>query len=101
MMRIIFIALLLSLCSFSLHAHRASDAYLTLRINGDKLSGQWEIALRDLEQSVGLDTNEDGKITWDELRAQRGAVTDYAFSRLRLQAGSTPLSIHFDELLVD
>ena len=47
------------------HAHLASDSYLRIEI-GDNgaVSGQWDIALRDLDVAVGLDTDQDGNITW-------------------------------------
>src|SRR5262245_28616666 len=80
---------LLSVCfvllSFSAHAHKPSDSYLSLQVDGAKITGQWDIALRDLEYAVGLDANEDGEITWGELRGRQQAVVDYAFSHLQLK----------------
>ena len=31
-------------------AHKPSDSYLSLRLDGDTARGQWDIALRDLQQ---------------------------------------------------
>ena len=36
-------------------AHKASDAYLTIERNAQSLHGQWDIALRDLDNALGLD----------------------------------------------
>lgn len=68
-------------------AHKPSDSYLTLSqpVQGGVLEGQWDIALRDLEHAVGLDINQDGVITWGELRTRQEAVTRYAFSRLSVE----------------
>ncbi|HYP64734.1 MAG TPA: HupE/UreJ family protein [Steroidobacteraceae bacterium] len=69
------------------HAHKPSDSYLTLTVpaSGSVLDGQWDIALRDLDFVLGLDANNDGAITWGELKAARTRVADYAFSRLAIE----------------
>ena len=69
-------------------AHKPSDSYLTLSQaqTGSELTGQWDIALRDLEYTLGLDANGDGVITWGELKQRQTAVSDYALSRLTVEA---------------
>jgi hypothetical protein len=69
------------------YAHKASDAYLTLERNGQALHGQWDIALRDLDNALGLDANGDGDITWGEVRARERAIAGYAFARLQVSSG--------------
>jgi len=57
-------------------AHKASDSYLTLtRVGSDAgaISGRWDIALRDLDNAITLDTNGDGDISWGEVRAKQRA----------------------------
>lgn len=83
---------LLSLCAWlvvltlqSAQAHTQSSAYLTLRASAGGLSGEWHLALRDLEDAIGLDMDDDGQITWAELLSRQDAVCAYAFSRLRVQ----------------
>jgi hypothetical protein len=69
-------------------AHSPSDSYLTLRIAADdSIEGRWDIGVRDLEHAIGLDTNDDGAITWGELRSRHADLADYALSRLNLAAG--------------
>ncbi len=70
-------------------AHKASDSYLLLNVQGAQVSGQWDIALRDIDFALGLDANGDGEITWGELRPQHQAVAAWAFSSLTLERGST------------
>ena len=57
---------LLTVCALLLAAgaaaHKLSDAYLTVERNGATLHGQWDIALRDLDNAIGLDANGDGEI---------------------------------------
>jgi hypothetical protein len=83
-------------------AHLASDSYLRLEIDSDsRITGQWDIALRDLDLALGLDANTDGKITWGELRAKQRAVQDYAFSRLSIAELAGSCRLRPAELLVD
>lgn len=83
-------------------AHLASDSYLRIEIAGDgRIGGQWDIALRDLDVTVGLDANQDGNITWGELRARRQQVEAYAFGRLTLARQGTPCTLTPTALEVD
>jgi len=76
--------LLIIFVSTNTHAHKASDAYLTLDFSKDTLSGQWDIALRDLEFAIGLDNNGDGNISWAELKNKHQQINRYAISRLAI-----------------
>jgi hypothetical protein len=69
-------------------AHKLSDSYLTLTVADRSaiLQGQWDIALRDLDYALGLDIDHDGAITWGELKSREEQVTEYAFSRLTVEA---------------
>jgi tetratricopeptide (TPR) repeat protein len=60
-------------------------AYLTLHASTSSLAGEWHLALRDLDDAIGLDTDDDGRITWAELLSRKQAVCAYALSRLRIQ----------------
>lgn len=84
--------LLLALCLAArpVQAHKPSDSYLTLEVGATHLTGRWDIALRDLEDAIGLDANDDGEITWGELRAKHAALTAYAQSRLALTINNQP-----------
>ncbi len=68
-------------------AHKASDSYLVLAVQGQSVSGQWDIALRDIDFALGLDSNGDGDITWGELRTRHAAVSAWALGRLNLHRG--------------
>jgi hypothetical protein len=82
-------------------AHKPSDSYLTLAVDGDHIAGQWDIALRDLDFALGLDANQDGDITWGEVKAKHADIAAYALSRLRLGPLSAPCPIRAVEQLVD
>jgi len=83
-----WLAVLLAGWAGTADAHKPSDSYLTVTVaaSGGVLQGQWDIALRDLDFALGLDTNHDGVITWGELKAARARIADYAFTRLALEA---------------
>jgi hypothetical protein len=103
-MRTKFICLLFALavtCNFTARAHTQSSAYLTLRTSPALLTGEWHLALRDLEDAVGLDLNDDGIITWAELQSRKKAVCAYALSRLHITENGQAVSLHVNELLVD
>jgi hypothetical protein len=66
-------------------AHKASDSYLRLQVDREKLTAQWDIALRDLDFAVGLDEDQDGAITWGEVRSREEQISAYALSRLTIR----------------
>jgi hypothetical protein len=86
MMRALLLAATIALAAPSALAHKPSDAYLTIERDGARLSGRWDIALRDLETAVGLDADGDGSITWGEVRAKQAALDAYALSRLTVSS---------------
>ena len=83
------------------HAHKPSDSYLTLRVSGERIEGQWDIALRDLEYAIGLDANGDGDITWGELKARHGDIASYALARLSIGVAGKSCSLQPTGHLVD
>lgn len=78
-------ALLLSLTTQA-QAHKPSDSYLSLTVNGERIEAQWDISLRDLDYAVGLDGNNDRKVTWGELRSQHSKIANYVLPRLKVRA---------------
>ncbi len=86
----IHLMLALALVSLPAAAHKPSDSYLTLTVSGSTLNGRWDIALRDLDYALGLDRNDDGAITWGELRARHSDIAAYALSRLTIESNNGP-----------
>ena len=100
MMRI-FALLVAALLAGSALAHKASDAYLTLERDGATLQGQWDIALRDLDNAIGLDADGDGEITWRELRGRHADIAAYALRRLQVASGGEACPLAVTGHLVD
>jgi len=99
---------LLALCALFLllvaphaRAHKPSDSYLSIHADKLAISGQWDIALRDLEFAIGIDTDRDGEITWGELRGRQTQIDSYAFSKLRISVDGRACAALPHEHLVD
>ena len=93
--------LLLALGASASWAHKPSDSYLTLDMVGGRLSGSWDIALRDLDFAIGLDADGDGRITWGELRARHADIAAYAAARLQVQIDGQVCQLSVGEQRVD
>jgi hypothetical protein len=93
--------LVLALVASPAIAHKASDAYLTLERAGATLRGQWDIALRDLDNAIGLDANGDGDITWGEVRARHADIAAYALQRLAISSGGERCALAATTQMID
>ncbi|MGE3293793.1 MAG: HupE/UreJ family protein [Geminicoccaceae bacterium] len=102
MMRLLTLAagLLLGLAGPAL-AHKASDGFLELTLAGAEIDGRIDLALRDVEQAIGLDADGDGAITWAELEARQADIAAYVAARLDLAADGAPCPVRPGALLVD
>jgi hypothetical protein len=88
-------------CMPAAQAHKASDSYLTVRATDRHIDGQWDIALRDLDFAIGLDTDGNGELTWDEIRSRHADIAAYAMARLALATRDTPCPLTVSEHLID
>jgi len=66
---------LLALAALSLGqaalAHKPSDAYLTLEVEGTQITQRLDVHLRDLDRELVLDHDDDGRLQWAEVRTRR------------------------------
>ena len=76
-------------------AHKASDSYLSVTVSEGGVQGQWDIALRDLDYAIGLDADDNGEITWGEVKARQQEIAAYAMARFSINAegGVCPLKV--------
>ena len=75
------------------HAHKPSDSYLTVNVKAAATSGQWDIALRDLDFALTLDADGNGELTWGEVRARHADIAAYAREHLRITADDKPCTM--------
>jgi hypothetical protein len=95
------LVLLLALWAGLAHAHKPSDSYLMLSLQGARVVGQWDIALRDLDYAVGLDADGNGEITWGEVKAKHAEIAAYAMARLAIAADGAPCPTTVTQHLID
>lgn len=86
-------ALLMCLWAIGVQAHTGSTAYLQASAEGSAATLRADYALRDLDDVVGLDADDDGRITWAEVQAASPAVLAYLAARLAVSGdgGRCPL----------
>lgn len=67
-------------------AHKPSDSYLTLRGTGGSgdIAVRWDVALRDLDYVLQLDRDNNGELSWGEVRLREAEITRLATSHLAL-----------------
>lgn len=99
------LAVLLLVCMAApADAHKPSDSYLKITGSGpgDKttLAAQWDISIKDLDFLLNLDADENGEITWGELKAQQSAITARALSRLSITADGEPVQLRPAQMMV-
>jgi hypothetical protein len=95
------LALAALLTAGSAWAHKPSDSYLTLDVDGRQVAGQWDIALRDLDMAIGLDADGNGELTWNEVRARQDAIAAYALARLKLASAGAACPLQMTDMLLD
>jgi hypothetical protein len=85
---ILALALLGAMLPVTAFAHKESDAYVNLRTDPDnpnQLNGQFDVALRDLDFAVGIDSNHDAAITWGEVKSHRDVIERYVLPTLTIK----------------
>ncbi len=82
-------------------AHKASDSFLALQTNGSKISGQWDISLRDLDLVLELDRDGDSVINWGEVRTREADIDTYARAGLDLKTGQSICPWEVTDHLID
>lgn len=84
----------------SARAHSASTAWLHASVSNRTARVHLELPLRDLDDMIGLDSDNDGLLTWGEVRRRSKDVEQLLRGGLRLASGSEVLSWAFEGLQV-
>ncbi len=89
-----WILLLAMLLQSPVWAHKPSDSYLTLRAGvSNNVEIRWDIALRDLDYVLQLDRDDNGDLTWGEVRQRASDITRLATERLSITSVGKPCNI--------
>jgi hypothetical protein len=81
-------------------AHRPSDAFLSLAVDGAALSGRIEIALQDVDALVGADADGNRVLTWGELRAAGPRLAATVADHLGVRGDNRACTLAVSDLLV-
>ncbi len=80
--------------SFTALSHELSNGYLTLKNDsGETLSGELLLKPKDIGQAAGLDTNNDGNLTWGEVRRNHNLANDYIQNHLIIRGSETRCTV--------
>lgn len=71
-------------------AHTTSTHLLTLKVEGQRLSGQWDVTLADLDKVLTLNQDGDAEISNAELAASGQRARDYLLSHVKVTAAGRP-----------
>jgi len=94
-------ALLLALAAPPAFAHKASDAYLQLQLAPDSASLRVDVALRDLDVALDLDSDGDGRLSWREARSAWPAMEAYVRANVAVEGCELPRSVQALERRID
>lgn len=89
------------ICCSNAYAHKPSDSYLKISGGGSLLTVQWDIALKDLDFLIGLDADQNGEITWGEVKQNREKIASLALNHLSISAEATTCDLQLNELLIN
>ena len=88
--------LILLLGSVIASAHKPSDSYLTLAPAQNNIAVRWDIALRDLDSELGLDVDDNGVLTWGEVRNRQRDIEAFVLPALKLRANGASCVMQTD-----
>lgn len=98
----ILLLLISSVFSLNAWAHKAGDSYLNIVQDGPIVTVGWDVALRDLDVLLVLDSDDDKQLTWGEVRQRSADIEQLLLQNLSIRAGdddcrvlgqSSPLAI--------
>ena len=83
-------------------AHKSSDAYVHVSGGGDAaVVVRVDVALRDLDVALDLDTSGDGKLTWAEVRTAWPVIEAYVQAHFRVDGCALPAATRTLERRID
>lgn len=91
--------LLLAMTCTALQAHESSTAYLNLQTSNSKAAAninynaKYELSLRDLALLVDIDSNQDHKVSWIEVKSQTSLIKQLIESQVKLEASTQTCDI--------
>lgn len=79
------VVLSLAMASVSAWAHQANDSWLNFSFTKGAVAGQWDLCVSDLDVALGLDDNDDGAVSEDELQSHNDAILAFVLPHLHVK----------------
>lgn len=96
---IIFSATLFS--ATCVDAHTQSYGFLRATTHDDRVSGQLELAVRDLDLVYALDADGDGNVTWGELRKRESELASLVLQKISIGPAKAPCDLVPGAIAID
>ena len=93
-------ALVLVLCSPIAAGHAASTSYVSLDAATSEglASITWDVSAAELHRLIGLDLNDDGRVTWLEIQAQHARFAQLTKRHLKVRRGGRDCSTRLQDV---
>lgn len=91
------VAALLALCSGTAAAHTGKQSYVYIDLLSDRLEGRVEYLVKDLNEVLGLDLEDDAEVAPAQLEAKRDVLEAFTREHLEIDLGSGPAPLTFEE----
>ncbi len=95
---LLLLALLLPLPAFG---HSLSSSYLNLEIDGQHFSGHLQLAVQDLELSLGLDEDQNGDVTWGEISRNANNIERFVRNGFSITQGGNPCTYTLSSSMIN
>jgi hypothetical protein len=82
-------------------AHMTSYGFLKADLGADSVSGQLELAVRDLDIAYRLDADADGKVIWEELQSREAEIAARVFSKISIGSRVEACTLELGMLSLD
>ena len=82
-------------------AHSQSYGFLRATVHDNHVSGQVELAVRDLDLAYALDTDGDGNVTWGELRKRESELASVVLRGISIGPANAPCDLVPGAIAID
>lgn len=82
-------------------AHTQSYGFLRATVHDDHVSGQLELAVRDLDLVYALDADGDGNVTWGELRKRESELASLVLHKISIGLAKAPCDLVPGAIAID
>ncbi len=83
------------------YSHTTSTSYLNLNLTNQFITGTWQVSLNDIHLVLGLDSNDDSKLIWSELKAQQQEIMLELNRSIKLTSANTRCEFFQSKLMID